>query len=110
MKYNAIDLLNSPFDVCALIGFVAVWFVLWHAILKRILKRCKVTSIWYELYELGAFGTIAIVVFFLIIVAIFIGSIQATIVYGIKLLFPLLLFWGGFVAIAVLIVRAVRKK
>ena len=110
MKFNAIDLLNSPLNIGALIGFAAVWFALWHVILKRILKRCKVTSIWYELYGLGAFGTMGIVLFLLIVTALFVGSIQAVATIGIKLLFPLFIFWGGFVAIVVLIIRAIRKK
>ena len=110
MEGNIIGLLNSPMDIGMLATFVAAWFVIWHVALKRILRKCNVTSIWYELYELGAFGTLAILLFLSLIAILFIGSIQAAIEYGIKMLFPLFLFWGGFVAIAILIIRAIRKK
>lgn len=110
MEGNIIDLLNSPMDIDVLVIIVAAWFVIWHVALKRILKKCKVTSIWYELYELGAFGTLAILLFLSLIAILIIGSIQATIEYGIKMLFALFLFWGGFVSTAILIIRAIRKK
>ena len=110
MECNIIDLLNSPLDIGVLVIVVAAWFVIWHVALKRILRKCKAPSIWYELYELGAFGTLAILLFLSLIAILFIGSIQAAIEYEIKMLFPLFLFWGGFVAIAILIIRAIRKK
>ena len=110
MEGNIIDLLNSPMDIGVLVIVVAAWFVIWHVALKRGLRKCDVISIWYELYELGAFGTLAILIFLSLIAILFIGSIQAAIEYGIKLLFPLLLFWGGFVAFTILIIRAIRKK
>ena len=113
MERNAIDILNTPLTVYHILWTlcaVAVWFASWHLLLKRLLKKCKVTSFWYGLYELGCFGILAVIVFLLLIAILFIGSIQAVIGYGIKLLFPLFIFWGGFVTIAILIIRAIRKK
>lgn len=110
MEGSVIDLLNSPLEIGALVVVIAAWFVIWHVALKKILRKCKVTSFWHALYELGAFGTLAILVFLLLIAILFVGSIQAVIEYGIKLLFPLFIFWGGFVTIAILIIKAIRKK
>ena len=111
MKGNILDFtLNAPFDIFTLLKAVFVWYILWHLIIRRILGRCRVTSFWHELYELGAFGTLAIVIFVLIMVILFISSIQAVIEYGIKLLFPLFVFWGIFIAIAILIIRSISKN
>ena len=113
MEGNIIDLLKAPLTIYRILEMlcaVAAWIAFWHLLLKKLLKRCKVTSFWYALYELGAFGTFGVLVFLLLIAILFIGSIQAAIGYGIKLLFPLFIFWGGFVAIAILIIRAIRKK
>lgn len=110
MECNIIDLLNSPLDIGVLVVVVSTWFVIWHMALKKILRKCKVASIWHELYELGAFGTLGILLFLLLIAILFIGSIQAVIGYGIKLLFPLFMFWGVLITIAVLIIRSIRKK
>lgn len=113
MEGNAIDLLNSQLTKYHILGIlcaVVVWFAFWHLILKRLLRKCKVTSIWYELYELGAFGTLGILIFLSLIAILFIGSIQAVIGYGIKLLFPLFIFWGGLLTIAILIIRSIRKE
>lgn len=110
MKDNIIDFLNSPMDICVIICVVAAWFAVWHLLLKKLLKRCNVTSFWYELYKFGAFGTLGIIVFLLLLATLFIGSIQTAIDYGIKMLFPICIFCGGFVAIAILIIRSIRKK
>ena len=110
MEGSVIDLLNSPLDVGVLVVVIAAWFVIWNVALRKILRKCKVTSIWYELYELGAFGTLGILLFLSLITILFIGSIQAAIEYEIKLLFPLFIFWGGLITIAVLIVKSIRKR
>lgn len=111
MEGNILDFtLNVPVDVYALLNAVAVWYILWHLIVKRILKRSKVTSFWYEIYKLGAFGTLGIVIFLFVIVILFIASIHAIVEYGIKMLFPLFIFWGGFIAIDILIIRYICKK
>lgn len=113
MKDNVIGILNSPltiYHIFEMLGAVAVWVALWYLLLKRLLKRRKVTSFWYGLYELGALGTLGLVVFLALIVILFIASIQAILSYGTSLLFPLILFWGGIVAIAILIIRYIHKK
>lgn len=111
MEGNILDYtLNAPFDIFRLFIASAVWYVLWHLVIKRILQRCKVTSFWYELYALGAFGTLGVMLFLFVVVILFIASLQAALSYGIKMLFPLFIFWGGFVTIAILIIRSIRKK
>ena len=111
MEGNILDYtLNAPLNVYKLLIATALWFILWHLIIKRILQRCNVTSFWYELYELGAFGTLGIVLFLSVFLILFIASIQAVMGYGIKMLVPLLLFWGIIVTIVILIIRYVRKK
>jgi hypothetical protein len=62
------------------------------------------------LYELGAFGTLGIVVFLSIMAILFIASIQAVIGYGIQMLAPLLLFWGIIATIVILFIKSIRKK
>ena len=111
MEGNIIDYtLNAPANIYKLLIAVATWFILWHLVIKRILQRCKVTSFWYGLYELGAFGTFGIVIILSIMAILFISSIQAVIGYGTKMLFPLFLFWGIIVTIIILIIRYIRKK
>lgn len=111
MEGNILDYtLNAPLDIFILFKALAVWYILWHLVIKRILRRCKVTSFWYGLYELGAIGTFGVIVFLSIIVILFIASLQAALSYGIKMLFPLFIFWGGIVTIAILIIRSIRKK
>ena len=113
MEGNVIDLLNTPLTIYHILWAlcaVAIWFAFWHLLLKKLLKRRKVTSFGYALYELGSFGTLGVIVFLLLIAILFIGSIQAVIKSEIKLLFPLFIFWGGVITIAILIIRAIRKK
>jgi hypothetical protein len=102
--------LNAPLDISKLLTAVVLWYILWHLVIKRILWKCEVTSFWYALYELGAFGTFGIVVFLSIIAILFIASIQAVIGYGIKMLVALFLFWGIIVTFVVLIIKHIRKK
>lgn len=101
--------LNAPFDLGMAIILILLWILLWHLIIKRILRKCNVTSFWYNLYELGAFGTMAIVIFINIIIILLIASIEALIELGIKMLFPLAIFWGGVFAFAYLLIRHCKK-
>ena len=102
--------LNSPLDIFTLLSAVAVWYILWNLFIKRILKRCKATSFWYEIYKLGVFGAFGIVMFLSIIVILFIASIQAIIEYGIKILFPMFLFWGGFISFTIFLIKYINKR
>ena len=111
MKSNILDFtLNAPFDIFTLLKIVVVWYILWHLIIKRILKRGKVTSFWYEIYELGALGAFGIVMFLAVIVILFIASIQAVIEYGIKMIFPLFIFWGGFISFTIFLIGYINKE
>lgn len=111
MKDNILDYtLNTPLDILKLFTAAAVWLILWHLVIKRILRRCKVTSFWYQMYELGAFGTFGIVLLLSIVTVLIIASIQAVIGYSINMLAPLFLFWGIIATIVILIIKSIRKK
>ena len=114
MKNNIIDFLNSSVDagdvlIISIIA-LAVWVILWHLVFYRFLKRCKVTSFWYAMYQLGAVGTFSILIFLSFIAILLIASIQAVLHYGAILLLPLIVFWGGLIAVATLIIRHIRKE
>ena len=110
MNGTIIGFLNSSLDLGISAAVIIAWFALWHLILKRMLRKSDVTSFWYELYELGAFGSLGIMIFLLLIVALIIASVHAVIGYGPKMIFPLALFWGAIITGIVLIVRYIIKK
>lgn len=111
---NIIEWLNSNLDAGNAIIFsliaLAVWFILWHLMLKKLLVKCD----WgYDLVNMGpalgpgaAFG---ILLFFFIIAVLFIASIQAVLTIGAKMIFPLLIFWGGIITFFVLLIRHIKK-
>lgn len=63
MKSTIIDWWNAPFDLTALLLVITAWFALWHLLLKNILRKQEVTSLWYQLYELGSLACFGIVIF-----------------------------------------------
>ena len=105
--------LNSPFDVLyALVAFI-VWFILWHLInfiTSKVLKKCDIN---YDLMGMGPIlapiASFGIAILFTLIILLLIASIQAVIEYGIKLLFPFLIFWGGFIAFAVFFIKKFKE-
>lgn len=109
MERTIIDWLNSPFELNVMLIALIVWFAAWHLFIKKLLKKQPVTSIWYEMYELGSFAVFGIVLFLSLFVCLFIASIQYLIIYGVKMLFPLIAFWGILTIFVVLIIRAVKK-
>ena len=114
MQPNIIKWLNENFDagdvlVYGLIAFI-VWFTFWKLVLGRILYKCDCNSLGYALFELGAGGIFGIFLFLLILVILFIVSFQAVIVYGFKMIFPLLFFWGIVIAFFVFVIRYLIKK
>ena len=114
MKNNIIELLSANIDagdtMIWLLIALAAWCIFWRLFLLEKLSNCDVNSFWYAVYELGAIGTFGIIIFLLIIAILFIASIQAVIGYGVKLLAPLFLFWGGFITISILFIRSICKK
>lgn len=97
MQQTLIEWLNENFDagdglVYGLIALVA-WFILWKLLLGRLLEKCACKSFGYALFELGAGGTFLVIFFLLFIAVLFITSIQAVIIDGLKIVFPLLFFW-----------------
>ena len=101
---NILEWINANFDAGDAIihGLIAlaIWFVIWKLIYKVLDKHNL-----YSLKELGVLGSYLILIFFALIVVLLIASIQATIEYGIKLLFPLLIFWGGFTALVIFFIK-----
>ncbi len=110
---NIIEWLNTNFDagdamICGLIALV-VWIILWKLLVCKILEKCNPGSFGYGLSELGAVGCFGVLVFFLIIAVLLVASVQAVITYGIKMLFAVLLFWGGIIAVLIFIIKKVAK-
>lgn len=111
MDKNILDYtLNAPLNLKQAIIFVLVFLLLWHLVIKRFLRKCNPVSFWYELYELGPLAALGIVIFLGILVIIFIASVQAIIAFGIKMLLPMVLFWGFLFAFAYHFIRYCKKK
>lgn len=105
---NIIEWLSKKFDagdviIYGLIAFVICFFS-WKLI-NKVLKKHKLHS----LLELGAIGSFGILIFLLLIVVLFVASIQAAIEHGIKLIFPLLIFWGGFIAFVIFFIKKFKE-
>lgn len=109
---NILEFLNSSSGRSAflygLLGLV-VWILLWKFLLGRLLQKCRPSSFGYSVYELGAGGSFCVILFLVILAVLFIASIQAVIGIGLKMIFPLLLFWGIVVAFLVFVIRKLRK-
>lgn len=109
-----IEWLNSSFDISyAFIAFV-IWVVLWNLInliTSKILKKCDLN---YDLMRmgpiLGSMASFGIAVFLSLILLLLVASIQLAIEYGIKLAFPLLIFWGGIIAFVIFFIKKIRNK
>ena len=112
---NIIEWLNSEFDagyglIFSLIAF-AVWFILWHLILKKVFEKNCWLDDFVEMGPIaGPAATFGILLFLSIIAVLFISSIQAALIYGTKMIFSLLLFWGIIITTVVLIVRSIIKN
>ena len=85
-------------------------FILYHLFLTKILEKF---DFGYDLLQmgpiLGPLALFCILLFLSIITVLFISSVQAISEYGIGMIFALLLFWGGFITISVLIIRYIKK-
>ena len=114
MKNNIIEWLNSGFDISyVLIAFV-IWAILWNLINIVTSKILKKYDLNYDLLNMGPIlGTIVsfgIAIFLSLVILLFVASIQITIDYGVKLLIPLIIFWGGFTAFVIFFVKKFNKK
>ncbi len=87
-----------------------IWFIVWKLFLEKRLFSCKASSFWYGLYELGPLGTFAVIIFLGFFIVLLIASIQAAIEVGIKMIFPLILFWGAVIAVGIAIIKKLRKE
>lgn len=102
--------LNAPFNVFVCAKLVLLWIAIWHLIIKRILCKCDVTSFWYELYKLGAFGTLGIIVFLAIIGILLASSVELLLCAGDEMGFPILIFWGIVGSFFVCLIKHLRNK
>lgn len=92
------------------LGIFVIWFIVWKLFFEKLLYSCDVSSFWYGLYELGPFGTFGAILFLGVLIVLFIASIQFAIDVGIKMIFPLILFWGSVITIGIAIIKRLRKK
>jgi len=109
-----IEWLNENVDagdaiICVLIAYV-VWFLLWKAFLKRFFSKSPIGSIGDHISELGATATFGICFLLLVVVSLFVTSIQAVFVYELTLLLPLTLFWGAIGAFVIFLIKVINKK
>lgn len=99
MNRNILDYtLNAPLDPVKLIVFVLVFLLLWHLVIKRFWRNSP-----------GPLVTIGIVLMIAIFAILFIASIQVVSAYGLKMLFPLFIFWGIVILFLVQLIKALRK-
>ena len=111
---NIIEWFNENVDagdaiLFALVAFV-VWFAMWHLFVKQLLVKCS----WgYDLVNMGRFlgpcAAFGILMFFSVVLGLFVASVQAVFTIGVKMLFPLLLFWGGIIALSVFFIKHIKK-
>lgn len=111
---NIIEWFKSNLDagdaiILSLIA-LAIWFILWHLIISKLFKKytfiCELMDLGPILAPLASFG---ILLFFSIIAVLFIASIQAVLTIGAKMIFPLLIFWGGIITFFVILIRHIKK-
>ena len=111
---NIIEYINGNFDagdaiIHSLIALV-VWFVAWHLIISKLFRKYTLID---ELMDYGPIlaplASFGILLFLSVIAVLFIASIQAALSYGAKMIFSLLLFWGGSITFFVLLIRHMRK-
>lgn len=112
---NIIEWLNTTVDagdaiIFALIAF-PVWFILWHLLISKLHKNSNIINDLVEIGPiLGALASLSIVVFLAFIALLFVASIQAIIEFGVKMIFPLLLFWGAIIALFIFIVKKFKSN
>lgn len=76
MERTIIDWWNSPFDLNVMLIALIVWVAVWHLFIKKLLKKQVGSSIWYQLYELGGFAALGIVLFLLLMLSFPIAIVQ----------------------------------
>lgn len=114
---NIIEWLNANFDAgdAIIYGLIAlvVWTILWNIFNLITSKLLKKYDLNYDLFDMGPIrapmASFGILIFLSLIVVLFIVSIQAAIEYGTKMLFPLLIFWGGFIAFVVFFIKKLKE-
>ena len=111
---SIIEFLNSEcnfgeFILFNIIAFI-VWCIIWHLILKKLLNKCDWGSDFVDMGKiLGPLAAFGILIFLSILICLFITSIQVILVYGAKLILPLIVFWGGITTFFVLLIRHIKK-
>ena len=105
--------LNRPFravDILYILIALVIWFIVWHLIIVKLFNKCNFIS---GLMDEGPIRapliSFCLLIMLCIFVVLFIASIQAALLYGAKMILVLLLFWGGLIALFVLLIRHIRK-
>ena len=88
---------------------LATWCILWHLFLGDWLHDHDVTTFWYAMYELGPVGTFGLALMILLIIVLFITSIQAAFIFGGKLILAICAFWGGLAFCLIKLINSIRK-
>ena len=106
---NIIEWLTSNVDAGdAMIGGIialVVWFILWKLLISKLFEKHKL----YDFLELGAIGSFSILLFLSIIIVLFVATFQAVGSFGLQLLFPVLLFWGGLIVAVIFFIKKFKK-
>ena len=111
---NIIEILNEPLDLkeCILyaLSVLILWYIIWHLIIVKLFSKCKLVSdLMQEGPILAPLGSLLILLFLSFLVILFIGSIQAVFAIGAKILFRLLIFWGGVVVFFIFLIKGFKK-
>ena len=112
---SIIEWLNSNIDAgdAIIYGLIAlvIWFILWHLLISKLHKKSNIINDLVEMGPIsGALASLSIVVFLAFIALLFVASIQITIEFGVKMIFPLLLFWGAIIALFIFIVKKFKSN
>lgn len=110
MLSSVIDFWNSPLDLNIVLKVVIIWFFLWFTVIKKLLRKAPESSFWYELSEIGGAGVLGIIIFLSIPISLLVASIQIVLYAGIKMIFPLSVFWGLIFFIVIKIIKHIRNR
>ena len=92
-----------------LLAILAVWSLMWRLFIGEWLGNHEVNTFWYAMYDFGPGGTFMLALVAFIVLVLFITSIQAAFIYGLKLILVLCCFWGGFIFFIVKLIQHIKK-
>lgn len=111
--HTILDFLNENVDggdvlIWGLIILIA-WCLIWRLFLGEWLFKHDVGTFWHDMYEIGPGGTLGLALVLLILIALFVTSIQAGLAFGGKLVLILCIFWGGLIFCFVKLIQYLKK-